>query len=71
MNDALHVYYALMIIAALIGAYWLPSIVAWERKVPNLWSIVVINGLLGWTLIGWVVCLAMAVRDKPTLKAVT
>jgi Superinfection immunity protein len=49
----------------LIALYFLPTIVAASRKVVNLGSIVVINVFLGWTLVGWVVALAMAVRTKP------
>ena len=52
-------------ILILIGLYFLPTIVAASRKVVNLGSIVVINVFLGWTLVGWVVALAMAVRTKP------
>ena len=53
------------IILALLVLYFVPTFVAMIRKVPNLGSIVVINLFLGWTLIGWVVALAMAVRDRP------
>ena len=45
--------------------YFLPSLVAAIRKVPNLGSVVVINFFLGWTFVGWVVALAMAVRTVP------
>jgi hypothetical protein len=33
--------------------------------VPHLGSIIAINVLLGWTLVGWVVALAMALRTIP------
>jgi hypothetical protein len=49
----------------LFGLYMLPTIIGQFRAVPNLTSIGVINVLLGWTLVGWVVALAMAVRDIP------
>lgn len=45
--------------------YWLPSIVGRHRGVPNLGSVAVINLFLGWTLIGWVVAMAMASRSIP------
>ena len=45
--------------------YFVPTIVAVIRKVPNIGSIVVINLFLGWTLVGWVVALAMAARTVP------
>ena len=34
--------------------YWIPTIVAAVRHVPNMASVVVINFFLGWTFIGWV-----------------
>lgn len=55
-----------VIVALAAGAYLAPSLIALDRKPPNKWSVVVINVLLGWTLVGWAVALAMAVRDKPT-----
>lgn len=48
------------------GLYVLPLIVAVLRSAPNTGAIVVINLLLGWTVIGWIVALAMACMDtKP------
>lgn len=63
MDDLL---WGLWILSALVGLYFLPSIIALNRRAPSKWSVVVINALLGWTLIGWAVALAMAVRDKPS-----
>ena len=54
----------LWILAMLIGLYFLPSLVAHQRNVVNKWSVVVINAFLGWTLLGWVVALAMALRTQ-------
>lgn len=44
--------------------YFVPWWVAVHRKVPNQASIIVINIFAGWTLIGWVGALALALRDK-------
>ena len=46
-------------------AYWFPTIIALVRSVPNKGSVIVINLFLGWTIIGWVVALAMAARSRP------
>jgi hypothetical protein len=43
--------------------YLLPTLIGRMRRVPDLGSVAVINMLLGWTLIGWVVALAMALRS--------
>lgn len=45
--------------------YFVPLIVAMLRHVPNVGSVAVINLFLGWTVIGWVVALAMAARSRP------
>jgi ABC-type long-subunit fatty acid transport system fused permease/ATPase subunit len=52
------------IMLILVLAYFLPVIVAMSRKVKNRSAIGVLNLFLGWTLVGWVVALMMAVKDK-------
>ena len=56
-------------IAAGIGAfllYFLPAVIGGLRRVRGLGSVVVVNVFLGWTVIGWIVALAMAFRStKP------
>jgi hypothetical protein len=47
-----------------IACYFIPTIVALTREIPNAGSVVVINFFLGWTFIGWVVALAMAVAGR-------
>jgi hypothetical protein len=47
----------------LTGLYLLPMLLAWARHMPDIGSIAVINILLGWTLAGWVVALALALRS--------
>jgi hypothetical protein len=55
-------------IIVLIGLYFLPTIVAVVRKVANQGSVAVINCFLGWTLVGWVVALAMACRTSNLVR---
>jgi Superinfection immunity protein len=54
----------------LLGAYFIPGIVASVRHVPNQASVWIINIFLGWTLVGWVVALAMAARSQLTAQQV-
>lgn len=54
---------AVLITLAVVLLYWTPTIVAAVRKVPNVGSVAVINGLLGWTFVGWAVALSMACRS--------
>lgn len=56
------------LIVAIAALYLLPALVGVQRRVANLGSVVVINVLLGWTLAGWVVALAMAVRDRTAVR---
>lgn len=46
------------------SAYFLPTIIAWARKVTNVGSVFVVNFFLGWTFVGWIVALAMAVKTR-------
>jgi hypothetical protein len=50
-------------LVVLSGAlYLLPVLIGSIRRVPGLGSVAVVNVLLGWTLIGWVAALALALR---------
>lgn len=55
---------AALLFVLLVALYFTPSLIAYLRvDVPHSGSIFVINLFLGWTLIGWVAALAMAVRS--------
>jgi hypothetical protein len=43
--------------------YFLPAIVAFARSKRDAVSILVLNLLLGWTVIGWVIALVWALRQ--------
>ena len=55
-------------IVLLIGLYFVPTIVAISRKVSDQGSVFVINLFLGWTLVGWVVALALACRSRTLVR---
>lgn len=59
----MNTFEAFAITAAAIAAYWLPTIAAWVNHAPSRGAVVVVNLFLGWTIIGWIVALAMAFRD--------
>lgn len=50
-----------IVVATVLSAYFFPAIVAAVRGHHNTASIAVVNFFFGWTFIGWVVALAMAV----------
>lgn len=65
--------FAIVVGAVIVGAlplYFLPLIIAYRRAAPDRASVAVINVLLGWTYLGWVAALALAVRDKRPDSAV-
>ena len=55
-----------LLLALVCAVYFLPTIIASSRKHHNAGSVFIINLFLGWTFLGWVIALAMAmsaVRD--------
>src|SRR3954454_11788215 len=62
-SGAAGVFVAFVFLVAL-GLYFLPTIIALVRRVPDRGAVIVLNLFLGWTLIGWVVALAMAARSR-------
>ncbi len=52
-----------------LAVYFLPGIVAVERKHPQATAIFALNLLLGWTILGWIAALVWsltAVRRDPS-----
>lgn len=52
------------------GLYLIPTIVAWSRH-HQTGMVAILNIFLGWTLIGWVVALAIAFGDRSKRRGVT
>ncbi|MBY0488495.1 MAG: superinfection immunity protein [Gemmatimonadaceae bacterium] len=42
-----------------VALYILPSLLAWKNESPRRTKILLINLLLGWTVIGWIVAMIM------------
>ncbi|WP_371129593.1 superinfection immunity protein [Streptomyces sp. TLI_105] len=53
----------MVLVVALL--YFVPTVVAIVRSVPNRGSVIVVNVFLGWTVLGWIIALAMAARSGP------
>ncbi len=51
----------LVLVLIVVCMYLLPSIVAFRRQSATTGAAVVVNVFLGWTLLGWVIALALAV----------
>jgi len=43
----------MVITALLFVAYWLPTLLAFHRRHRNRVAVLIVNFLLGWTVIGW------------------
>jgi hypothetical protein len=61
---------SLLLIAALVmmtigslALYLIPLGVGLVRRVPDIEAVAAVNVLLGWTFVGWVAALAMALRS--------
>ena len=52
-----------IVVAILTGGYMLPWAIAAVRGTANSWSVFWVNLLLGWTVIGWIIALVMAIRE--------
>ena len=55
----------LVFVGLLVAVYFAPTIIAVRRRLPNTAPLIVVNVFLGWTVLGWVVAFAFAVRDVP------
>ena len=58
-------------VTALIMLYFLPTIFAGLRRSTMTVWVVLINLLAGWTVIGWIVALVMAIasaRQQPSVR---
>ena len=49
-----------ILLLLIVAIYMLPTLVAYARDIPQRHIITVLNIILGWTLIGWVVCFLWA-----------
>jgi len=58
--DHSHTTIGAIVVLLLLGLYALPSIIAVQRHAAIEGTVIIINLALGWTVIGWVVAMAMA-----------
>ena len=54
------------LIAVLTAGYMIPWAIAVQRSKSNTGKVLLVNLLLGWTLIGWVWALVMSLGDEPS-----
>ena len=54
----------------LFAMYWLPTIIAIVRRTPSALGVAALNFFLGWTVIGWIVALVIALAAYPAERVV-
>lgn len=62
--DLIVIIATLALVVVVLGMYWLPSIIGYFRHAPRLVALVLTNALLGWTVVGWLISLSMALRVR-------
>jgi Superinfection immunity protein len=60
--------FVVLVLALLLAVYFLPALIARDRKHHNAAAIFVLNLLLGWTLLGWVAALIWAFAQPATVS---
>lgn len=55
----------LPIVACMLAIFFLPGIMASKRKHHNSGAIWLLNILLGWTFLGWIIALIWAMTSRP------
>jgi uncharacterized membrane protein YhaH (DUF805 family) len=54
---------SLFIFAICVCIYFAPAIIAFQRRKKDRVAIGVLNLLLGWTFVGWVISLVLAIKN--------
>lgn len=57
-------------LAVLVFLYWLPTMIAVLRRTPSALGVAAINFFLGWTVIGWIVAMILALAAYPAQERV-
>ena len=60
----------LVVLLIVLGAYFFPTIVGTARKKHNAGAIFVLNLLLGWTVVGWVIALVWALTHDASRPSI-
>lgn len=63
MEAIISLVFMILLMVMLIGAYFLPAIMAWVFKAKNSIWIFALTVLTGWTVIGWIIAFLWAVFE--------
>ncbi|MBS4088738.1 MULTISPECIES: superinfection immunity protein [Pseudomonas] len=60
----------LVLLFVVFMVYFMPCLNAYHRRHPNFNSIFLLNLLLGWTLIGWVIAIVWSASSIPPVEPI-
>ena len=63
--EALALIFLFLILIVAVYIYFLPSLLANKNKREDANLILLVNLVMGWTLIGWGICLFWAISIQP------
>lgn len=46
-----------------LAVYWVPTVIAAVKRHPEFIKVALINWLVGWTIVGWIVALTWSIED--------
>lgn len=55
-----------VVMIPLLLAYFIPSIIAFTKNKDNKTTVLILNIFIGWSIIGWIVVLILALKQNPT-----
>lgn len=58
-----------IVLAVITVGYMLPWMIAALRGKSNHWAVLALNLLLGWTILGWIAALVMALTSHQVVAA--
>lgn len=68
-NNAPAAFFTFVFFVSVVALYFAPTITATKREHPNKNSIIALNVLLGWTVLGWIAALVWSYSEQPKVIA--
>ena len=56
----MHAFEGVLYFLLVVALYFVPTWIALYRRALNKWRVLVVNAAFGWTFIGWMIALVMA-----------
>jgi hypothetical protein len=65
----MHLLIVLFVLSIFSVPYFVPSIIAFAKHKTNRFVILALNFFLGWTAVGWIVALVLAIKPDDVTPA--